>query len=43
MTLETQSASGWPVKSVAFWELKTFDAAKQPIVSMRFRFGYYAY
>ncbi len=37
-----QSASGlWPVKSVAFFELKTFDAAKQPIVSMRIRFGYY--
>ena len=27
--------------SVAFFELKTFDAAKQPIVSIRFRFGYY--
>lgn len=38
-----QSASGWPVKSVAFWELKTFDAAEMPVVSMRFRFGYYAY
>ena len=37
-----QSAT-WLPKTSAWFELKTFDVAKQPVVSMTFRFDYTVY